>query len=338
MPRRPKGAATPLLQPYPDRPRRDRLHGPRRTAVRLHPAPGRWPAHETDDRLALALGLVALAVHELPGALAGLPHRRSWSLATGIAAADGALAGRPGVARRPRRGGRPGGRPLGGAGARAGRGRPPQDARGLVPRLADHPDESGPFREVAALALLVALAAERRPRPPAPRARRRGRPRLVPRVRPARRPRNALAFALNHVDVRLTARRAAAPPGVLSESSRHRNLRRRRPRYRDLAVHREIMETHGRPQAHRAHRARQPQARPARLGPLQPRHPEEHELYATGTTGGLVEDALGLPGPAASSADRWAATSRWAPASPRGAWTSSSSSGTRSSRSRTTWT
>ncbi len=74
----------------------------------------------------------------------------------------------------------------------------------LVPRLGRSPDEAGPFREIAALALVLALAEE---------ADAHERLRLALGVegivfwfRDSDRrapPHNALAFALNHVDARL---------------------------------------------------------------------------------------------------------------------------------------
>ncbi len=140
------------------------LHGPRRAAVLLHPAPERWPAHESADRLALALGLVALAA-------SGSAEPR-WEafrdvlarVASGIAAAGpGPL---PGDLAPLERLGVPGvlavvpwegpGRACVGADLLETHG-------GLVPRLADDPGEPGPLKEIAALALLVALAADSDP-------------------------------------------------------------------------------------------------------------------------------------------------------------------------------
>ena len=129
----------------------------------LHPAPGRWPDHETADRFALGLGLVALAAfgtaeprwEAFRGTLA--------QFATRIAAEAGAL---PGDLVALDRLGVPG--PLAVV-AWEGPGRARVDAHllstrgGLVPRLADHPDEAGPLKEIAALALLVALAADADP-------------------------------------------------------------------------------------------------------------------------------------------------------------------------------
>ena len=42
------------------------LLGPARAAVLLDPAPGRWPAHEEADRLALGVGACALAAGRTP--------------------------------------------------------------------------------------------------------------------------------------------------------------------------------------------------------------------------------------------------------------------------------
>lgn len=140
------------------------LYGPARAAVMLHAAAGRWPEQESADRLALGLGLVALAS-------SGTTQPR-WEpfraalvrLATRIAAADdGPLPGDLA--------------PLEGFGvpgdlavvAWEGPGRARVEAHlldtrgGLVPRLADRPEEAGPHLQIAALALLLALAADARP-------------------------------------------------------------------------------------------------------------------------------------------------------------------------------
>ena len=129
----------------------------------LHPAAGRWPAHESADRLALGLGLITLAA-------SGTAEQR-WvafrailaGLATSIAGAVGPLAGDlVGLER------------LGVPGDLAvvaweGPGRERLEAHllktrgGLVPRLAEHPQEAGPFKEIASLALLLALASDADP-------------------------------------------------------------------------------------------------------------------------------------------------------------------------------
>ena len=140
------------------------LHGPRRAAVLLHPAPGRWPAHQSADRLALGLGLIALAA-------SGTAEQR-WDAfrsilaqtATRIAAAEaGPLSGDlVGLER------------LGVPGSLAvvaweGPGREGVEAHlletrgGLVPLLVEQPEEAGPLKEIASLALLVALAADADP-------------------------------------------------------------------------------------------------------------------------------------------------------------------------------
>ncbi len=140
------------------------LHGPRRAAVLLHSAPGRWPEHETADRTALGLGLVTLAAHG-----SAEPRWEAFrailvQLATRIAASPaGPLRGDLVPLER-----------LGLPGELAvvaweGPGRARVEAHllstrgGLVPRLADHPQEAGPLKEIAALALVVALAADADP-------------------------------------------------------------------------------------------------------------------------------------------------------------------------------
>lgn len=137
------------------------LHGPRRAAVLLHPAPGRWPEHETADRMALGLGLAALAAHGTTDARWERFREVLVRLARGISQAPaGPLPGDLAPLEA-----------LGVPGFLAvvawegpGRARVEeyllQTRGGLVPRLADQPEEAGPLKEIAALALLVALAAD----------------------------------------------------------------------------------------------------------------------------------------------------------------------------------
>ena len=82
---------------------------------------------------------------------------------------------------------------------------------GPVPRLADRPQESGPFAEVAALALMIALAVDRE-EDRLPLAL--GAEGVIAWFRESDRraaPRNALAFALAHADERL---KQAGRPGL----------------------------------------------------------------------------------------------------------------------------
>ena len=184
------------------------FYGPVRTAVRVHPGPGRWPEHEAEDRLTVAAGLVAVAAHKAPENR-WPPFRTALvELAKGInQAGPGPLPGDL--------------LSLDEMGARGdlvvvdwqGEGRALVEAElikaraAVVPALGRHPDEAGPFREIAALALVMSQAEE-------------GDADLRLRLALAlegvifwfrdsdRRapPRNALAFALNHVDVRLHER------------------------------------------------------------------------------------------------------------------------------------
>ena len=192
------------------------LYGPRRAAAMLHPGQGRWPAHEAADRLALGVGAAALGAFN--------SSDRRWEgyrdaltrAATGIAAAgEGPLAGDL--------------VPLDGLGVPGvlavvpweGPGRARVivellDARaGLVPKVAEAPGTSGPAREISALTLLVALAAD---------AGADGRLALALGVEGVvawfrdsdrRAPsRNALAFALDHAKGRLEAAGRPLPPGL----------------------------------------------------------------------------------------------------------------------------
>lgn len=188
------------------------IQGPARAAVMLHPAPGRWPAHEPADRLALGVGLIALA------AAAGSDAR--WLAFRGVLAdaASRLAAAPPG----PLPGDLADVRPLGGPGPLAvvpweGPGRARVEVRllasraGPVPVLADRPAAAGPFAEVAALALLIALAADREEHR-LPLAL--GAEGVIAWFRESDRraaPRNALAFALAHADGRL---RQAGRPGL----------------------------------------------------------------------------------------------------------------------------
>jgi len=188
------------------------FHGPSRVAVMLHPAPGRWPAHEPADRLALGVGLAALAAGSAPEARWPAYREALTVLAARLAAAPaGALPGDLVDLR-----------PLGGPGDLRvvpweGPGRARVEAQlldapgGPVPRFGDRPKESGPFAEVAALALLIALAGDQE-EDRLPLAL--GAEGVMAWFRESDRraaPRNALAFALAHADGRL---RQAGRPGL----------------------------------------------------------------------------------------------------------------------------
>lgn len=209
-----KESATPLFRRTPYLRAEIAFYGPLRTAVRLHPAPGRWPAEEADDRLAIATGLAGIAAHKSPDTRWPAFRTALVELAKGINHAP------------------PGPLPgdllsldeLGAAGdlvivdwQGAGRARVEVElvkARAaVVPALSAAPDEAGPFREVAALALILSEAEE---------ADAHERLRLALAVeglifwfRDSDRrapPRNALVFALNHVDVRLKERAEGVHP------------------------------------------------------------------------------------------------------------------------------
>jgi hypothetical protein len=192
------------------------LYGPRRAAAMLHPGPGRWPAHEAADRLGLGVGAAALGAFN--------SSERRWEgyrdaltrAATGIAAAEeGPLAGDL--------------VPLEGLGVPGmlavvpweGPGRARLivellEARaGLVPKVAEAPGTSGPAREIAALTLLVALAADAGAEPRLALAL--GVEGVVAWFRESDRrapPRNALAFALDHARGRLEGTGRPLPPGL----------------------------------------------------------------------------------------------------------------------------
>jgi hypothetical protein len=190
------------------------FYGPARTAVRVTPAPGRWPDAEADDRLTLATGLAAVAGHKSPDTRWPAFRTAMVELAKGInQAPSGPLPGDI--------------LSLDELGATSdlvivewqGEGRALVEAElvraraAVLPRLGAHPDEAGPFREIAALALILAEAED---------ADSHQRLRLALAVeglifwfRDSDRrapPHNALAFALNHVDVRLHERSEGIHP------------------------------------------------------------------------------------------------------------------------------
>ncbi|MGD9695013.1 MAG: hypothetical protein AB7V42_05060 [Thermoleophilia bacterium] len=176
-----------------------------RAAAMLNAAEGRWPDHERADRVCLGVGLAACATQRCPDQR--WPAYRD--LLVHLAREVAATAGSP----------LPGGlAPLHDLGVRRtldvvaweGDGPVAVDAelvsspRGTVPRLVKPKEDHGPVKEIAALALLIALAAD------AGRSDRlalafavEG---LVAWYRDADRrslPRDALAYALGHADRRL---------------------------------------------------------------------------------------------------------------------------------------
>jgi hypothetical protein len=136
------------------------LYGPRRAAALLHPAPGRWPEREAADRLAMGIGLAALAAQASSDAR-WPPFRDALARASqGIAAAGDAplpgdlvpleglgVAGALAVV------------PWEGPGAMTVSAQVLAARGGLVPKLTSAPGP-GPATEIAALALLVALAVD----------------------------------------------------------------------------------------------------------------------------------------------------------------------------------
>lgn len=184
------------------------FYGPVRTAVRVTPGHGRGPEHEADDRLALVIGLASLAANKAPDNRWPALRTSMVALAKGInQAAPGPLPGDL--------------VPLDELGAQGdlvvvewqGEGRARVEAQLIkaraaqVPHLAKTPDEAGPFREIATLALAMAMAEDA---PAHERTRLAlGLEGVVFWFRDSDRrapPRNALAFALNHVEVRLKER------------------------------------------------------------------------------------------------------------------------------------
>ena len=190
------------------------LHGPRRAAVLLDPAPGRWPAHESADRLALGIGMVALAAQGSADARWEGFRSILVPLAARVAAVEGPLPGDLAPLER-----------LGVPGALAvvpweGPGRATVEAHlldtrgGLVPRLARQPEEAGPFKEIACLALIVALAADADPDRLALALGIEG---VLAWYRESDRlsaPHHALAFALAHVRERIAGSGRPSPPGL----------------------------------------------------------------------------------------------------------------------------
>jgi hypothetical protein len=203
-----------------DRPRLVRaevaLYGPRRAAALLHPGAGRWPEHEEADRLALGVGMAALGAHNAPD-VRWLAYREALTrVASGIAAAGedplpGDLVPLDGL-------GVPGVLSVvawEGPGAARVVAEVLGTRGGLVPRITEGPRTGGAAREVAALALLVALAADAGAE--ARLALALGVEGVVAWFRDSDRrgaSRNALAFALAHARGRLGEAGRSLPPGL----------------------------------------------------------------------------------------------------------------------------
>lgn len=191
------------------------LHGPRRAAVLLHPADGRWPGAERADRLAVGLGTAALASRAAP------PPRWEAYRAALVTLAARVARSAPG----PLRGDLVDLTALGQSGLLQvvpweGEGRLRVETEvvtsssGLVPRIVDRPDEAGPALEIASLALLIALAADADEDRLALALGIEG---LMAWHRESDRqapPRAALTFALAHAEDRLREAGRTLPPGL----------------------------------------------------------------------------------------------------------------------------
>ncbi len=134
------------------------LHAPSRASVRLHPADGRWPAHEEGDRFDIAVGAAAAAAKRTPAPRWEALRDALTKLAAGIATARGPLpddvvaidgfgpAGDLVVV------------PWDGPGRLRVEFDLLGSSVGPVPRVTDRPGEAGPAVEVAALAVLLHVA------------------------------------------------------------------------------------------------------------------------------------------------------------------------------------
>lgn len=191
------------------------IYDPRNCAATLEPARGRWPDAERADRIAVGIGTAALAVrHGAPSRTEALMEGLV-GLATGVAsAAEGPLPG--GLVVLDRLG--PGGMLMVVPWEGPGRLRVVTDvvgsARGPVPRLVDRPAEAGPALEIAALALLIAVAVDVEGDRLALALGIEG---LLAWYREADRlspPGDALAFALARADARIREGGGALPPGL----------------------------------------------------------------------------------------------------------------------------
>jgi hypothetical protein len=192
------------------------LYGPRRAAAMLHPASGRWPAHEAADRLAIGVGMAALGAHGSSEPRWAAYRDALARVATGIVAAGAEPL--PGDLVPLERLGVPGSLAVvawEGPGAARVEAELLEPRGGLVPRLADAPGTAGPAKEIAALTLLVALAVDGDA--DARLALGLGVEGVVAWFRESDRraaPRNALAFALAHARDRLGETGRSLPPGL----------------------------------------------------------------------------------------------------------------------------
>jgi hypothetical protein len=191
------------------------LHGPRRAAVLLHPADGRWPESERADRLAVGLGAAALASRAAPpprweayrAALVTLAARVARSPAGPLRGdlVDLTALGQSGLLQVV---------PWEGEGRLGVETEIVTSSSGLVPRIVDRPDEAGPALEIASLALLIALAADADEDRLALALGVEG---LMAWHRESDRqapPRAALTFALAHAEDRLREAGRTLPPGL----------------------------------------------------------------------------------------------------------------------------
>ena len=173
--------------------------------MRLRPVDDRAPEHDADDRLGIVVGMAALAANKAPDSRWPALRTAIVELAKGINQSPSGPLPEDLVSLDE----------FGAPGELAvvewqGEGRARVEVQlikaraALVPYLAATPDEAGPFREIAVLALGLAMAevasAHERTRLAL------GLEGIVFWFRDSDRrapPRNALAFALNHVEVRL---------------------------------------------------------------------------------------------------------------------------------------